>query len=213
MEQSDKEVVLTYETLYEMLRREKGREELQELPTAFLSDTTQYLKEKEERFENTKHKIDLFSVTEREKLQQQLHNIRRLLRELYERRETKIVHIAMNKSRTNSDLIDTRNLLPLELDLFQKMVKELDDGRQSILGSILSLQAPVNAYTAPVPENPKTVHVKFLQEVPAFVGKELEMYGPFKADDAAYLPEDVADILVKQKQAVELSGEEVVSEH
>ena len=212
MEQSqDKEVVVTYETLYETFRREESRQELQELPAGFLGDVVTYLQEKEERFEKTKHKIDLFSTTERETLQQQLHNTRKLLRKLYERREKKIVDIAMNKSKTNSDLIDTTHMLAPEQVLFQNLVKQLDDGRQSILGNLLSLQHPA-APAVPLVKKTKTRHLKFLQEVPAFVGKELEMYGPFKPEDTAYLPEEVAGILVQQKQAMTLDEEELVTE-
>ena len=46
---SDKEVNITYETLFNFLRIEKGREELQDLGDTFSQDTILYLEEKRKK--------------------------------------------------------------------------------------------------------------------------------------------------------------------
>ena len=43
-----KDVVITYETLFDILRREKSRDELQELPISFFYDLMNYMNEKNE---------------------------------------------------------------------------------------------------------------------------------------------------------------------
>ena len=47
--------------------------------------------------------------------------------------------------------------------------------------------------------------VRFLHAVPKFMGKELEVYGPFDEEDVASLPIDIADLLIKKGRVEELS--------
>ncbi len=218
-----KEIAITYETLYELLRREKSREELQTLDNGFLIDVLAYLREKQRILDEAEKKQDMFSLDEREKTQLQLVNIRKIVRELYERREKKIVEMALNKSRTKSNLIDTATLHVHERYLFDSIVSVLDNFRASILHTILSLHEPSLSMDAPkaVPEQtvvqplPATPplppaafkRIKFTQPVEQFVGKELELYGPFQPEQKEQLPADIADILIAQGSAVEVSPE------
>jgi DNA replication initiation complex subunit (GINS family) len=221
-----KEIAVTYETLYEMLRREKSRDELQTLDAGFLLDVLNYLRDKQGMLDDAERKQDLFSLDEREKTQLQLVNIRKIVRELYERREKKIVEMAINKSRTKSNLIDTTTLLTHERYLFDSMVSVLDGFRASVLHNVLSLREPTlsseipaalpapeqASLVQPLPETPplppaafKTV--KFIQPVEQFVGKELELYGPFQPEQKEELPSDIADILIEKGSAVEIESE------
>jgi DNA replication initiation complex subunit (GINS family) len=221
---SQKEVAVTYETLYEMLRREKSREELQGLDEGFLLDVLSYLREKQRILDDAEKKQDMFSLDEREKTQVQLVNIRKIVRELYERREKKIADMALNRSRTRSNLIDTSTLLVHERYLFDSIVSVLDSFRDSVLHSVLSLREP--SLTINLPETAKTQQeiqvaqslvqpveeppeptikfVKFTQPVEQFVGKELELYGPFQPDQREQLPADIADVLIAKGSAVEV---------
>ncbi len=222
---SSREINITYETLYELLRREKSKEELQKLDESFFRDVIDYLREKQSIAEdNTKN--DIFSFSEKEKTAKQLENIKKILRELYEKREKKIIDTAINKSRTKSDIINTTNMLAQERHLFSSVVEVLDKFRADILISILNLVEPkadsssvLNAgMKEPFSAEPgtetghkeqmsaekKTKFLKFLKPVEQFVGRELEIYGPFQPQDKAYLPSDIADILISQKSAVEL---------
>jgi DNA replication initiation complex subunit (GINS family) len=224
--QGSKEIAVTYETLYEMLRREKSRDELQTLDAGFLLDVLNYLRDKQGMLDDAERKQDLFSLDEREKTQLQLVNIRKIVRELYERREKKIVEMAINKSRTKSNLIDTTTLLVHERYLFDSIVSVLDGFRASVLHNVLSLREPTlasempaalpapeqNSLVQPLTETPplppaafKTV--KFIQPVEQFVGKELELYGPFQPEQKEQLPSDIADILIEKGSAVEIESE------
>ena len=108
------EVNITYETLFELLRREKNREELQKLDDSFLNDVLDYLNEKKQQLELLKTKNDLFAVDEKKKAEIQDENIKKIIRELYERREKKIITIAIDKSRTSESVVDTSTLLKEE---------------------------------------------------------------------------------------------------
>ncbi|MEM4240008.1 MAG: hypothetical protein QXM31_00760 [Candidatus Woesearchaeota archaeon] len=222
---SQKEVAVTYETLYEMLRLEKSREELQRLDEGFLLDVLAYLREKQKILDEAEKKQDLFSLDEREKTQVQLVNIRKIVRELYERRENKIFEMALNKSRTKSSIIDTGALLVHERYLFDSIVSVLDSFRGSILHNVLSLREPSLAVSvpeqpkegaAPLPEAPQGAvqplqpavpqvkTVKFTQPVEQFVGNELELYGPFQPEQKEQLPADIANILIEKGSAIEV---------
>ena len=70
------EINISYETLFELLRREKTRDELQKLEDSFFTDVVNYLKEKEEFLQNQKKKQDLFAADEIYKAEKQLENIK-----------------------------------------------------------------------------------------------------------------------------------------
>ena len=111
---AEKEINITYETLFELLRREKNREELQKLDKSFYQDVVSYLKGKEEAIEQLKTKQDLFVGEEKAKAEKQLENIRKILKEFYDKREKKIIEMTMDASRTSSIAIDTSAMLQEE---------------------------------------------------------------------------------------------------
>ena len=214
---AQKEMNITYETLFELLRIEKNRDDLQELPSAFFEDVLAYLREKQQVLDESKAKEDLFSATEREKVTTEMANIRKILRELYERREKKIINMALNKSRTRSNIIDTSKLLGEEGKLFSNLVGTLDRFREGIIFSVLDFRQPFVDDKAVVEEKkeeekqeekisaPKdTKLVRFLHPVPKFIGKELEVYGPFEEEDMATLPSEIADVLISKGRAEEM---------
>jgi DNA replication initiation complex subunit (GINS family) len=241
--QVNEKIILTYETIYEILRKEKSKDELQKLDEGFLANALAYLREKQLLYDEAMRKSDIFSVADREKLSIQLYNIRKLVRELYERREKKVLDMAMNRSRTNSAVVDTSNLLNHERELFSSFVEVLDKFRNGVLHTMLELKEPTmvsmaNTICQPAPagdaigavnsaaaidgaqqasalqtaageqeETRKTKFVKFVQPVEQFVGSELELYGPFECEAKAYLPTDIADILINDGRATEIEDD------
>src|SRR3989338_6952450 len=113
------EVVITYETLFELLKRERERTDLQKLEPTFFSDTISYIKDKKKIIEAKEESV--FAPEEKKKTERQLDNIYKILKELYERREKKIMSLALDKSRTNSNLIDTTALLKEEKVFFEAL--------------------------------------------------------------------------------------------
>lgn len=210
MNQEAKEVVLTYETLYELMRREKSRAELQKLESSFFTDALSYLNEKQQAYDDNLVKNDVFSQSERDKLHIQLANIKKLLKDLYDTRERKIINMAINYSRTNTHIVDAEYLLPPEKILFDGLSTILKQHRQGILHRLIEGREPditpvVLPYPETKPETPKPQTdkktVRFLEPVDQFVGEELEPYGPYEIDEEAVLPGQLADILVKQGKA------------
>ncbi|MFO8016125.1 MAG: hypothetical protein R6U32_03405 [Candidatus Woesearchaeota archaeon] len=143
----DKDVNITYETLFELLRREKSREDLQELPETFFEDVVEYLKDKSRVTRSSQE--NAFSEEEMEKARVQLANIKRIVRELYERREKKIISMALNKSRTKSNLVNTSALLREENKLYDDLRKIMDFFREGILSNVLAEKTPETSGKSP----------------------------------------------------------------
>ena len=196
----DTKIGITYEALYEILLREKQREELQQLDPQFWPQVLAYLREKQGFLDESRNKVDLFSAAEREKTTTTIRNVKRIIREMYDRREKKIIDIAMNKSRTGSKIIDTSNLLETERQFFEAVVNEMNFFRQGLLNNILDNRDPSMWLDREHPEEPEEVdhgptlmpgmtRVTTTQHIPQFIGKELEVYGPFPAGETIILPQ------------------------
>lgn len=132
------DIRITYETLFDLLRREKNREELQSIDKDFYEQVLAYLMEKKEAI--TKKGDELFVSAEREKLKIQFQNIRRIIKELFERREKKIITMAVSRVRTGSDVIDTSALLPSEKEFFEEQLTLLSKYKENVLNNILHLK-------------------------------------------------------------------------
>ena len=210
------EVIITYETLFELLKREKERTDLQKLEPAFFSDTINYIKDKKKILE-AKSEDSVFAPEERKKTERQLENIYKIVKELYERREKKIISLAVDKSRTRSNLIDTTGLLKEEKVFFDSLTNLLDKYRDAILFAVLNEKMPfmqsldekkpVEVLRSAIELKKPTRLVRFASHVPKFVGPELEEYGPFEEEDIANLPVEIADVLINKAKAEEIIEE------
>ena len=209
------DISITYDLLFDILRIEKSREELQKIEDGFYVNVVNYLITKESVINNsnTPH-------GERELTRIQLGNVKRLLVELYDRREKKIINLAIYKIKTNSGIINTDALLEEEKLLFNSIYFQLSNYRTSILHNIISGKMPVintaslaettaqglkssaaPDITSPEDSSNTIKSVRFTKPVPRFLGSELETYGPFEENDIASLPSRIANILVKKDRA------------
>ena len=200
------DVIITYENLYEILRREKYRSELQEVNPAFFKNVVNYLGEKTTILESQSKKDSVFASTELVKTQTQLKNVQKILKELYEKRENKILQSALFGSRAKTPQ-DTSFMLPEELALYTDINNTLNLYRDSVLGNLLHNKLPgIGAVqkqqkALKIEEKTNTLIVQILEDVPEFVGPDLNIYGPFKKDQKTELPEKIANLLVQTKQA------------
>ena len=222
-----KEVNITYETLFELLKRERDTTDLQKLEPTFFNNFVDYLNEKMGML----GKEDaLFSYDEKKKVEKQIENARRIIKGIYERREKKVLNIALTKSRTKSDVIDTSSFLDNERRFFDEIVKVLDVFRNEVINNVIDgkqisiltieskkinkaadedaqIKSGTNTVAVENKEKVKNIKlVRFLYAVPKFVGKELEEYGPFEEEDIANLPSDIADILIGKGRVEEIKG-------
>ncbi len=203
------ESIITYETLYEILRAEKFRQELQKLDPEFSKNIISYLKEKRAILKSQQSKSSIFSSTESKKTQKQVENFEQMLKELYERRENKILQLALFSSRTKED-IDPSIMLPEEFALFNKIKENLGLFRGNILSNLLTEKLPEiqknNQKQEPkdiktTQQSKKTKLIRLTKAIPKFLGNDLNIYGPYEKEDVANLPEETASLLIEKKRA------------
>ncbi|MDO8556234.1 MAG: hypothetical protein Q7R96_03610 [Nanoarchaeota archaeon] len=191
--------VLTYESLYEALRREKTAPDLQILSKEFFRQVVEYLEEKEALLKKHQDPIEL------QKSQLQLANIKKMIREVYERRESKIFQLSLFASRTH-EKPDLSPLLPEEKELFNSFLELLNDFREGILTNMLAarqvvLKPKAKPLKTELGEAKSTQTIRLLHAVPQFVGDDLQIYGPFEPEDVAAVPMKVAEVLVQKGRA------------
>ncbi|MEK6974692.1 MAG: hypothetical protein AABW41_05660 [Nanoarchaeota archaeon] len=211
----DKDVIITYETLYELLRREKSRPEIQKLDDSFYKDVINYIEEKKSFIESQSKKESIFSSTEIEKTKKQLENVQKMLKDLCERREFKIVQLALISSRTSKNIEHASLLLPEEQSFHSELINLLNSSRENILENLLNAKLPKKLDLG-LMRKPKEINsaskaednkvVRLLNPVPKFIGTNLEVYGPFDQENVVNLPSEIADLLIKNKKAEELKA-------
>jgi len=198
------DITITYETVYELLRKEKYETELQLLPQTFFNDVIEYIKEKQTILDSQRAQKSIFSK-EAEKTEKQIQNVKKILKELYEKRENKIVQLALFSSRTSISQ-EYQNMLLEEQEFFNLLLNLLNTYRTGILFNLINLKLP----SISLPKDIKTENkeksklVRFLYPVPRFIGEDLNIYGPFNEEDIANLPSRAANVLINKKRAQEI---------
>lgn len=199
----NKGVIITFETLWDILKKEKLREDLQKLEKTFFADVVNYLRTKKSILDSQKSKNSIFASTEMEKTTKQIQNTIKMIKELYDRRESKIVQAAILSARTDKRYLDSSNMLPEEQPLFNELLNKLTTSREQILNKLLEAELP----TAQAPqslkrEEPPTEEglVKALADIPQFVFSDMNIYGPFAKGEAITAPEEVVRYLTSKNQ-------------
>jgi DNA replication initiation complex subunit (GINS family) len=212
------DIKITLETLYDISRNEKKREDLQPLEETFFTDVVEYLKEKHSLLGQTSEHDEIFALGEKQKLEYELKSIQRLLKQIYELREKKIIDIALNRSRTGSDIIDTSAMLLEEKEFYEKHLHVLDTYRRGILLQLFKREMPsIKQQRLPQASDlPKETYeekpnplesfdgmtkIKFLHPVPKFIWKDMKEYGPFSSGDETEIFPEVAALLVRKGRA------------
>jgi len=212
------DISITYDLLFDILKIEKSREELQKLDEKFYKNVVEYLIAKESIISNANTPL-----RERELTRIQLGNVKKLLLELYDRREKKIINLAIYKIKTGSGIINTDSLLEEERHLFDTLCLQLSNYRLDIINNVVDGKMPsinqslvadvssdnsdkkvVEASDDSADDASGIKSVRFIKSVPKFLGSELEIYGPYEENDIASLPASIANILIKKERAEEM---------
>src|SRR3989338_1178521 len=224
-------IKITLETLYDILRNEKKKEDLQKLESAFFQDVVQYLNEKKSLLGMENVADELLAAGEKEKIEYELRSIKRILKQLYEKREKKIIDIALNKSRTASDIIDISSMLREEKQFYQQILATMDLFRRGVLSNLFkgdlpdvfseALVKPAPVGKAPLEERKeqikaeleqkssalfpeqkqKMTKIKFIHPIPSFVWKDMKVYGPYDPGETISIFPEVAELLVRKGRA------------
>lgn len=210
-------IKITLESLYDILRNEKKREDLQKLEQTFFTDVVSYLKEKQILLETTQNSENPFALGEKEKLDYEIRSIQRILKEIYEKREKKIIDIALNRSRTGSDIIDTSSMLIEERIFYEKILDILNIHRRGVLLRLLKADYPdLSLFPTTISQKQSLssteieqeelpadgkVKIRIIHPVPSFIWKDLKVYGPYDSNDVTEIYAEVAGLLIRKGRA------------
>lgn len=214
MPENEEENAITYETFRKFQRKEKNNEKLQELPEDFFNSCVGWLNEKEEKFQESNDSS----------LLREIENVKKLVKDIFDRRRKKILLLALHSVRSKKV---SKNLLPEEEEFFEKTVRNLQELEGNLLERVLKGEKPQSsgeleeeevkeggeAEAERKEETPMDVGreekldieiesdaklVRVIEEVDKFMSTDENEYGPLEKDDLVTLPNDVADLLLKE---------------
>ena len=173
--------MLTYNDLYEYLRKEKYSEQLQPLTKTFVLQFSEYLNEAKKQFSS--HEDELFS-DELLKEKKQFENAFAIFRELMLRRKKKILNLVFVAAETGIMKRDFTDMLLFERELFEKLVGAVDEGDKKLSEILNGKREIVNKMMV------------LSQDIEKFVDMSGNIVGPFKKGELINVDSKVADILV-----------------
>ncbi len=135
--------MLSYEDLYELLRAEKSSADLEKLTLNDLTKITSYFKAKEDLLKRQEVSTAFFSTKARVKIQLEIDNAMQMLRDLFERREAKVINRAVFSIRSGSKLKDTTNMLEHEENLYNALLDLLSKNRKAFFDLIEKQKAQI----------------------------------------------------------------------
>jgi DNA replication factor GINS len=171
-----------FRVIYEHWHKAQTSPALQKIPDPFYPDAAAYILKLKEELEATG-----IEPIRKKILSEELAQAETMLEELQKLRLEKI-------SRAISGIMPLRreDLSKEELRLYESLRENLEDYLRRIH------QPPEKEETG------RKLLVRFLQEVPEFVGVDLNSYGPFRAEDVSAIPTENAVQLIKKSYAMEI---------
>ena len=187
---------MDYTVFYEAWQREKESSELQRLDKGFYAELSEHIKTHREELQMLDDK------TLRAKLaNEESSMLEKLLKKLIWTRHRKIYEAAFARKRLSMDLLTSE-----EEVIYKEILSALEKTR-TIEKNTLKGHAPKIEEAGRMEKIKKTLLVRFLQAIPAIVGPNTKVYGPFKVEDVAALPIENAENLIKRGIAVKVEIE------
>jgi len=180
--------MITYNELYDALRKERYSEQLQPIPKRFIKEVAKYLKDKKSVVDK---EGDDFS-DEITKTKKQFENSIAIFKELMLRRKKKILELAFIAAETGISKRDFENMLAVEKESFDGIMKSLEKGDK---------QVGVMLKDAGGEEESKNKMIVFTNDTTEFLDLDGNKLGPFKKGEVANLAEEIANILIVDKKA------------
>lgn len=175
-----------YEELYKIWEREIQKNTLEELPQDFYIKAINYLRKIKEETRMIDKKTLKASLLHIEML-----NVKHMLQELLRARREKMFKKTFKGEKISPNLLTNEERIMMQkISLFSEDLQDL--AKHLLEGQYLAANSE---------KEPRMAILRFLKDTPAFIGKDMKTYGPFKVDDVASLPIENAKILIKQDLA------------
>jgi len=180
--------MISYNDLYELVRKEKYNEVLQLLPKNFLEEISSFLREQKE---SASSESDYFAESTL-KAKKQLENSVSLFRELMRLRKKKILNLTFVATETGMMKRDYENLLPFEKEVFDSLIKSFEDGEKALSKLVSGKKEQ---------DKSKFKMIIFNQNVEQFVDMFGNLTGPYSNGQLVNLDSGVAELFVSSGKA------------
>lgn len=177
--------MLTYTDLYELVRKEKYSETLQQLPNDFVSEMAAFLELQRRQLAKEEGAFP----EETTKSKKQLENSIALFKELMLRRKKKLLNLVFVASETGILKRDYEMMLSLEKVMFDVLMKAFEEGDKEVVRLL-------NGTKQAEQKEERRALVTFQQNTEQFVDMSGNIIGPFKKGELAHLDSAVASLLV-----------------
>ena len=176
---------INFEYIRDIQRKEKNSTRIAEVSESFYSDLAQYVKECTESCKTNGNGF------------RELENTVKLARDVFEKREQKLVMKALRSVRTKE--YDEEHMTGEEKTLFKALVESIRGNRKLFDKVLLGEYAFTASEDTLIKENGNNlVLARVRKEIPVFVGSDTKEYGPYKTGDVVKLPRSEAELLAKQ---------------
>ena len=184
--------MLSYNDLFEYLRKEKYGEQLQKLPSDFISGFSEFMVEMKKSFSKDEDSFLDDSLI----VKKQHENSMAIFKELMLRRKRKILNLVFVAAETGVMKKDFEDMLSFEKNLFEKLVEEVSSADKE-LNKLMNGNGKKIKSSEKVSEK----KIKILEGVEEFVGLDGKAVGPFEKEAIAELDSQVAEILIGSGKA------------
>jgi DNA replication initiation complex subunit (GINS family) len=188
--------MLSYNDLFEYLRKEKYGEQLQKLPNDFISDFSEFMSEMRKTFSSSD---DLFSEDSL-RAKKQHENSMAIFKELMLKRKKKILNLVFIAAETGIMKKDFEDMIYFEKDLFEKLVEKVSSADKELTKLMTGNGKKIKS-SEKVSEKVSEKKIKILEGVEEFVGLDGKAVGPFEKEAIAELDSQVAEILIGSGKA------------
>jgi DNA replication initiation complex subunit (GINS family) len=206
---------ISYKTLRRIQQAEKSSPQITQISKNFYTDVSSFLRSLEHRLTNEKKPQKQMLLAE------ETQNIEKIIRNIYEQREKKIMLAAIARARGGNPNI--KLLVPDEKRLFDELYQQIVLFRKKILSSELQEQENTSSdeqiekkqndteikttkseedEEKKMPKKKLDNHLilRILEDIPSFIGTDNNTYTLHKSDVIS-LPEDMAMMLLNRKVA------------
>ena len=187
---------IDYKTLRRIQEMEKISPSLTKIEKNFYSSISEYLENLNDRLEKES------SNQKKMLLKDEIKNTNKIITSIYEKREKKIVLATISKARGGNP--NLRNLVDLEKDMFESILKSMIQSRKQILDNELkkntriekNVESKKEDEKKEIQENFKPI-VRVVKDMPKFIGTDTNEYN-LKKSDVLSLPDDMKNMLSKR---------------
>lgn len=185
---------INYKVLRKIQQMEKITPTLTKIDSDFYDASSNYLKYLNERLEKEK------SYQKQILLKDEIHNTNKIMNNIYEQREKKILLAAVSKVRGGNPNLE--NLVNVERKLFDSILELMTYTRKEIIKNKSKKDKKEETEAIePIKEKKEQVNINSIvmvkEDIPEFIGTDMKKYN-LRKGDLISLPKDMSDTLSKR---------------